>query len=239
MSIKTIDIDDIGLVKITKKRGMKSIRLRIGANDQVLVSAPYFVPLPLIKDYIHKNKSWIKENRSPVSAGYYHGFGIGRHGTLRLVLSDKEGVWLDPTGVTVKANTDEYLQNHHDKITKGIYRYLQRETDAFVLPRLLELSRATDLSFHQANCKRLRGRWGSCDNKQNIVINIYLAQLNQQLIDYVLLHELAHTQHMNHSKMFWVEVAKHCPDYKQIRKDLKVFKPQIYDRNRVSGDYDS
>lgn len=64
-------------------------------------------------------------------------------------------------------------------------------------------------------------RWGSCSAKGNVNFNYRLCYLSEELLDYVVIHELAHRRYMDHSREFWSEVEKYCPDYKQRRKLLK------------------
>ena len=64
-------------------------------------------------------------------------------------------------------------------------------------------------------------RFGSCSYRNNINLNINLMNFDYDVIDYVILHELAHTRVKNHSKNFWLEVEKYCPNYKELRKKLK------------------
>ncbi len=70
-------------------------------------------------------------------------------------------------------------------------------------------------------------RWGSCSSSRTISLNIGLMQVPEPLRDYVLLHELAHLNHMDHSAAFWAEVASHDPRYKEHRKKLKLFSPGV------------
>lgn len=66
-------------------------------------------------------------------------------------------------------------------------------------------------------------RWGSCSNAGNVNFNYQLYYLPDELLDYVVVHELAHRRHMNHSKEFWSEVERYCPDYRVSRKQLKEY----------------
>lgn len=66
-------------------------------------------------------------------------------------------------------------------------------------------------------------RWGSCSSAGNVNFNYQLYYLPDELLDYVVVHELAHRRHMNHSKEFWSEVARYCPDYRARRKQLKEY----------------
>ena len=70
-------------------------------------------------------------------------------------------------------------------------------------------------------------RWGSRSSSGTISLNIGLMNLPQELSDYVILHELAHINHMDHSEKFWAEVAEHDPKYKQHRKALKEYSPGV------------
>ena len=70
-------------------------------------------------------------------------------------------------------------------------------------------------------------RWGSCSSNKTISLNIGLMKVPEVLRDYVILHELAHLNHMDHSKAFWIEVASHDKNYKNHEKKLKMFNPGL------------
>jgi predicted metal-dependent hydrolase len=70
-------------------------------------------------------------------------------------------------------------------------------------------------------------RWGSRSSSGTIALNIGLMHVPEPLRDYVILHELAHINHMDHSSDFWDEVASHDPSYKRHRKALKMFTPGL------------
>ena len=67
-------------------------------------------------------------------------------------------------------------------------------------------------------------RWGSCSAKKNLNFNYQLYYLPDRLMDYVVIHELAHIRHMDHSKEFWAEIENYCPDYKERRDELKKYR---------------
>lgn len=66
-------------------------------------------------------------------------------------------------------------------------------------------------------------RWGSCSAKGNVNFNYQLYYMPEELMDYVIVHELSHRRYMNHSSLFWREVEKYCPEYKLCRQRLKQY----------------
>lgn len=98
-----------------------------------------------------------------------------------------------------------------------------------VLPSRLK-SLAEKHGFRYSNCsvRNSHSRWGSCSGQGNISLSIYLVLLPDELIDYVLLHELCHTIEMNHSERFWTLLDKQCRGRaKDIRHKLKRHSPGI------------
>lgn len=71
--------------------------------------------------------------------------------------------------------------------------------------------------------RKNKSRWGSCSVHNVINLNILLMQCSKELIEYVIIHELAHIKHKNHSKAFWRCVESYCPNYKVLNHQLKAF----------------
>lgn len=79
------------------------------------------------------------------------------------------------------------------------------------------------ITYGRITIRNQKTRWGSCSSKGNLNFNYQLYYLPENLMDYVIIHELAHRRHMDHSAGFWKEVEKYCPDYKTCRKTLKEY----------------
>lgn len=88
--------------------------------------------------------------------------------------------------------------------------------------RLQELAHANGLSYAAVSIRGQRTRWGSCSPSKRISLNWRLIQLPPAVADYVVLHELAHLKHMNHSARFWKDVERLCPDYRDARARLRA-----------------
>ena len=78
-----------------------------------------------------------------------------------------------------------------------------------------------NVSVGRITIRNQKTRWGSCSSKGNVNFNYQLYYMPQELMDYVIVHELAHRRQMNHSKLFWAEVEMVLPDYKVRRQALK------------------
>jgi predicted metal-dependent hydrolase len=88
-------------------------------------------------------------------------------------------------------------------------------------PRLFELARRHGLCVQRVTVRNQRSRWGSCSRRGTISLNWRLIQTPPFVRDYILLHELAHFIEMNHSRRFWAEVARLCPEFAQAERWLK------------------
>jgi predicted metal-dependent hydrolase len=100
------------------------------------------------------------------------------------------------------------------------------------LPKELEkISTAINLPFSQVSIRKQKTLWGSCSNSKNISLNYKLLFLPQPLMRYVLIHELCHTIHMNHSSKFWQLVGRFEPNYQnldpQLREVWKIIPPWL------------
>lgn len=74
---------------------------------------------------------------------------------------------------------------------------------------------------NKVRIRELKYAWGSCSSNKNISINVLLARKEKQVIEYVVLHEMCHLIHMNHSRDFWNLVEKNMPGYKEYKRKLK------------------
>lgn len=122
-----------------------------------------------------------------------------------------------------------WVEKNVNKMRSAVLpKYTESETENFIvrakelLPHIAEhFSEIIGVTFKKINVKKARTLWGSCTVKGVINLNCLLVNLPKEITDYVVIHELCHLRHMNHSRAFWEEVKKYCPDYKYRRKWLK------------------
>jgi len=99
--------------------------------------------------------------------------------------------------------------------------WLFNTSNRYLPQELLKISKAIALPFTQVSIRQQKTIWGSCSSAKNISLNYKLLFLPQPLVRYVLIHELCHTIHMNHSSKFWQLVERFEPNYRQVDPQLK------------------
>jgi predicted metal-dependent hydrolase len=111
-------------------------------------------------------------------------------------------------------------QQKYDSLLKESTEIDKTSTREILVNRLKELSEMNGFSYNKVFIRNQKTRWGSCSAKNNISLNMKLLLLPEELRDYVILHELVHTQIKNHSPKFWEELEKYVGDAK--RKQAKL-----------------
>lgn len=106
-------------------------------------------------------------------------------------------------------------------------KVLMKKAKEYLPYRLEYFAKLYGYSYDKCRLTHANTRWGSCSSKKTISLNIGLMKLPEVLRDYVILHELAHLNHMDHSKAFWAEVASHDKFYKDHDRRLKHFSPGV------------
>ena len=106
-------------------------------------------------------------------------------------------------------------------------KLLMKKAREYLPYRLEYWAKLYGYTYNTCRLTHANTRWGSCSSNRTISLNIGLMKLPEVLRDYVILHELAHLNHMDHSKNFWAEVAEHDKNYKNHEKKLKMFSPGV------------
>ncbi|MDB5181779.1 MAG: hypothetical protein JWP13_542 [Candidatus Saccharibacteria bacterium] len=229
MAVKSFELDKVGTVQVIKRKGAKSLRLSIAADGKVRVTIPSWATYSAAVDFANARADWIEVNRPQQKGLLTHGQHIGKAHRLvfqtapgeivRTRLSGSEIRIIRPT--TMSADDTEAQQ----AAERASIRALRTQAAKLLPVRLKQLAENYGFSYNSVAVKQLKGRWGSCDTHRHITLNLFLMQLPWHLIDYVLIHELTHTKHLNHSADFWTEFQRHEPRAKAYRTQIRNFKP--------------
>lgn len=124
------------------------------------------------------------------------------------------------TGWIEKHLTNRTTQNS-EKLSEQELVALREKARVLITQRVRHYAPLVGVSFNNITIRTQRTRWGSCSSKGNLNFNCLLALVPEEVMDYVVVHELCHLKEMNHSERFWNEVAKILPDYQTRRQWLK------------------
>ncbi|MEM6997907.1 MAG: YgjP-like metallopeptidase domain-containing protein [Patescibacteria group bacterium] len=214
---KELQIEDVGTVRVVRRKGQKNIRISI-KPDYILLSRPWYVSESQALRFLRSKSGWVTANtEEPIV--FSDGARIGRYHTLRIEPDRKRSHVTD---------SHIYTPDDPNLIKKSCLRALQAESENLLKTRLDQLSEQSGLPYHNLHIKHLRSRWGSCDSNHDITLNSLLVQLPWDLIDYVILHELTHTLEMNHSRSFWTKLERVCPRSSELKKTIKNYQTRIY-----------
>jgi predicted metal-dependent hydrolase len=232
MATKQVSLPDIGNVTLYKRRGNRSLRLSIAANGDVRVSLPYWLPYKAGEQFAVSKLEWIMANRVKSDLDLQDGNAIGKAHHLYFEASPEAR----NVSTRIAANQIRIVYPSHygqaDAVVqtaahKASIRALRKEAEVLLPQRLEALASQTGYTYTSVGVKQLKSRWGSCNTQKEIVLNLFLMQLPWNLIDYVLMHELAHTKVMRHGAPFWREMEQHLPHARALRKQMANYQPML------------
>jgi predicted metal-dependent hydrolase len=106
------------------------------------------------------------------------------------------------------------------KLRAGLRTWLLRTARNRLEPRVAAIAQAMGVHYSQVSIRRQRSRWGSCSARGTISLNCCLLFQRPEVVDYLIVHELTHVKHMNHSARFWQAVERHCADWRALDREL-------------------
>ena len=116
---------------------------------------------------------------------------------------------------------EQYLVSQLPKYTEAQIKELKAAAKIDLQQRVEKYAPVVGVSYSKITIRQQKSRWGSCSSKGSLSFNCLLMLAPEAVRDYVVVHELCHRRQMNHSALFWAEVARVLPEYKQYRKWLK------------------
>ena len=116
------------------------------------------------------------------------------------------------------------------RFTSGELEALVQKACAVIPPRVQYWAKQMGLSYGKITIRNQKTRWGSCSSKGNLNFNCTLALTPTEVMDYVIVHELCHRWHMDHSARFWAAVEAWVPDYESCRSWLKSHAAELIGR---------
>lgn len=189
------EYNDIGFVTYKISKRAKNIRLSINIKGEVKLTFPQRVSIRKAEEFLLLKIDWILRQK-------------------RLMKNKLE------TKLKLVNEDCEALESKGD-VSNTCFNKVFAKVN--LINRTRHLADTHSFTINKITIRKQKTLWGSCSGRNNISLNINLAKLPQELIDYVIIHELVHTIHKNHSNRFWNCVAEYMPEYKAHDKNLKKY----------------
>ena len=226
MKSKQFVIDDQLTVLVSKRSSSRRIRLSIAGDGTVKVSIPKWLPYSTALAFVSSKRDWINK-KLPEPNILMNGRRIGKNHRLVFKKSDKNTITTRINNFDAVVFFPQNLSPNDPKVQLAAKRVIKKALSSqanHLLPiRLDQLAAKYGYNYSGLRIKSLKTRWGSCDSQKVITLNLYLMELPWELIDYVLLHELNHTVVMAHGPKFWEAIEEKLPNYKELRKQIKIY----------------
>jgi predicted metal-dependent hydrolase len=207
--------------QLKKNSRSRFIRISIDSKGKVIVSAPKLYPNLIIEKFLKQQEAWVLKKQAQVAKlqaqiADNEIYIFGKKFQIIVGADQKKASGINIEGQTLIIN----------QVTAGSYqnkleRFLKNTATKYLTQKTADLAKKMNIDYQRVGIRQQKSRWGSCSSRGNLNFNWRLVHYSPAIINYVIIHELAHRQQANHSKNFWLLVNKFDPDYKKHRAVLK------------------
>ena len=199
----------------------KTLSLTINENAELIIRAPKRLSIEKIQDFINEKENWINRQKrlienqiKDVTSNHNKLLYLGNLFPINVEQNASKELFF--TGEEFIANSIE-----PDSLSLSIKKWYKNKFKEIALPRVAYFANKHNLMVNQVRIKNQKTMWGSCSSKNNINLNYLLLMAPMGVIDYVIVHELVHTIHRNHSTDFWDSVESIMPEFQEHKRWLK------------------
>ena len=207
-------IDDKTYEVVVERKNNKNLYIRVTDDLKIRVTCPFFYTKFMVAKILNNNtksitrmiNNQIKTNKTNIKEDSCL---LGK--SINICYKDVKRALFD--GNTLIVSDDKMLDKWYRKKAEELFKiYLDEAYNVF----------DEKIPYPKLKIRNMKTRWGVCNRKDNsVTLNLSLIKKDPEYLNYVIIHELSHFIHFNHSKSFWNTVEKYCPEYKIIRRKLK------------------
>lgn len=206
----TYVVNNIEYEVVIEKKNNKNTYIRIKEN-KIYITTNYFASKSYIQSLLDKNYDVIKKMIDKNNQR------LERSNKFYFLNKEYDIIFVNYCDIEISSNkifvkSEDYLNKWLKKNTEKIFK----ERLDYIYNLFEE-----NIPYPKLKIRKMKTRWGVCNKNNSITLNSELIKYGYEQIDYVIIHELSHFIHFDHSKNFWNLVSKYCKNYKEIRKSLK------------------
>tara|TARA_Y100000815_G_C13332654_1_gene496620 strand:+ start:1814 stop:2497 length:684 start_codon:yes stop_codon:yes gene_type:complete len=213
------------IIKKSIRKNSKNISLRINHKGEIIITSPYPLSAKKYQQIIKNNQTWIEGHLIQHLNSQNNCFPEN----IKLTALDK--TWhieyqktpSKPKLMSLNENSFIIYGNYTKiEVVQLLKRWLTQQAKQSLYPWLQQVSHEITLPYNSVSIGHHRAQWGSCNGEKHISLNAKLLFLPSILVRHVMIHELVHTIHFNHSINFWHCVARYDAHWKENKKILKT-----------------
>jgi len=232
-------------VNLVRSNKRKTLGLQV-KKGEVVVRAPFYLDESTIAHFVQSKLPWVKKKlaQHELLVEQQAKYKIAHNGILlflgeekRLLVSfgDKANLRVDDQILSCTlpqsslSNTDNPTDHSitQAKLNRLVNNFYKAQANLLLTEKVNEWQRTIGSYAQELVIRKYKSRWGSCSAQGKISLNYLLMACPEFVIDYVVVHELCHLTHLNHSASFWTKVSNHFPRYQQAKAWLRFNQHKI------------
>ena len=221
---------DLAYQLVRSKKRKKTLSLTVKPGGMVVIQAPYPVPRAEIDGFFQRKPPWIRQKMATLERQVHREMPGGEAlaaGDQALLLGVPYPVIINGinlNGSNLSFDGSRFILSPCAAASgkDSLRSWYQQTASSFLPDRVSVYEEIMGCNSRSVRISRARSRWGSCSADNRIALSWRLMMAPPAVIDYVVVHELAHIREKNHSPRFWSLVGNICPDYRKHRRWLRI-----------------
>lgn len=208
MTAKVVQFAQIGPVTFKRNRRSKNIKISVKPDRSVHVSFPFYVSSSEVSNFVIKSINWItgqQQKFDTKKSKIEEGLVKTKLHKITILEGTENKTKINFENIEIRLTDfdSDKSRNYLENVMVGIYRFEAKK----ILPlKINELALKHGFQVNKITIRNNKRNWGSCSSKNNISLNLQMMKLPDELIEYILLHELVHTKIKNHGPHFWAKL---------------------------------
>lgn len=220
----------------------KTVCLSVNKDGSVTIKAPRLYPTDgELKNFVEQKMDWIilqrdrQQEREDMrlvrrfETDYSFPY-LGEERLVEMQRGKKTSISFENDKIIIKTPHLDALENDYEapenekiieKLQTDLKKWYKKQAYAYISKRVEHYQSIVGVTVNSVSIKSRKSQWGSCDSNGDLTFSWRLVMACPDAIDYVVVHELCHRKHMDHSRAFWNEVHKVMPDFKRQKQWLE------------------